>query len=126
MEEQQALDENDDIVSELNIRIQLLIKNQPRPQQLNGVKTSLLKSDATMEDPVMQDQTQADKLPSDCLLLIKKRLCSNTTMSKTTSSATKLPKLELLTFYGDIYTAMKELLGAGLCLSSRVYLKKRS
>ena len=107
-EEQQALDDNDDIVSELNIRIQRLVTLATPPvgtdtkkmvtkqltlltsklkniemsinaleddedglcaleehrdqvveikKELSGVKTSLLKSDATTEDPVMQDHT---------------------------------------------------------------------
>ena len=154
LEEQQALDDNDDMVSELNIRIQRLIalvtpstdadvmKVAPKQlklltgklkdiemsvnalededdsicaleeyrdqvgeiKELNGVKTSLLKSDVTTDDSIMQDQTQADKLAFNCLVLIKKRLRSNTA-PKTTSSeatATKLPKLELPTFHGDI------------------------
>ena len=73
-------------------------------KEWNGVKTFLLKSDVASDDSIMQDQTQADKLAFDCLVLIKKRLRSNTA-SKTTSSeaiATKLPKLELPTFHGDI------------------------
>ena len=154
-EEQQALDDNDDIVSELNIRIQRLVTLATPPvgtdtkkmvtkqltlltsnlksiemsinalednedglcaleehrdqvveikKELSGVKTSLLKSDTTTEDPVMQDHTRTEQIAFECLLSIKKRLRSHTS-SKTASSeatTTKLPKLELPTFYGDI------------------------
>ncbi len=72
--------------------------------ELNTLKSSLLNSDATPDDPVMQDQTQLDKAVFDCLLNVKKRLRSNVATPRAVSdtTATKLPKLELPTFNGNI------------------------
>ena len=52
----------------------------------------------------MRDQAQVDKAAFDCLLMIKKQLRVLTTTSTKVSeaTATKLPKLELPTFHGDI------------------------
>ena len=53
----------------------------------------------------MQTQAQVDKLAFECLFTIKKRLHSNTTDHATTgteTSVTKLPKLKVPTFHGDI------------------------
>ena len=155
-EEQQALDDNDDLISALSVRIQRLLKAAtPSPRsntvrvatkqiallqrklqeisvsvsaivdtsedcsceleeyrdqlielkaELSTLKGSLLDSDAVPDDPVMQDQARADKALFDCLLSIKKRLRSSATPHAVAGAATvtKLPKLELPTFHGDI------------------------
>jgi len=68
------------------------------------LKESLLKSDTATEDPVMRDHVRADKALFDCLLNVKKRLRLSITPRPVASesTATKLPKLELPTFHGDI------------------------
>ena len=73
-------------------------------KELNKLKTSLLNSVAEPGDPVMEDLARMDKAVFDCLLAIKKRLRSSVTSPATTggSAVTKLPKLELPTFHGDI------------------------
>lgn len=155
-EEQRSLDDNDDLVSELHIRLQRLINSATSSRtpdtvsvatkqltllraklesidastcdlddaeedsicaleeyrdQVTEIKTglsklrmSLLNSEATPDDPVMQDQARADKAAFDCLLVIKKRLRSSISSPATASetTVTKLPKLELPTFNGDI------------------------
>ena len=72
--------------------------------ELSAISTSLLSSDVPMDDPVMQTQRRTDKAVFDCLLKIKKRLrvliVNSTKPNEPT--ATKLPKLELPTFHGDI------------------------
>ena len=72
--------------------------------ELNMLKDTLLNSDASPEDSVMQDQASTDQALFKCLLSIKKRLHSATIPRTTASEATttKLPKLELPTFHGDI------------------------
>ena len=72
--------------------------------ELNLLKDTLLNSDASPEDSVMQDQASTDRALFKCLLSIKKRLRSATSPRTTASEATttKLPKLELPTFHGDI------------------------
>ena len=72
--------------------------------ELATLKTSLLTSDATTSDPIMQDHSRVEKLAFDCLLKIKKRLRTVATPSTKVNeaTATKLPKLELPTFHGDI------------------------
>ena len=61
-------------------------------------------SDAAPDEPVMKDQARADKALFDCLLSIRKRLLSSATPHAVAgaATATKLPKLELPTFHGDI------------------------
>ena len=73
-------------------------------KELSKLKTSLLNSVAEPGDPVMEDLARMDKAVFDCLLAIKKRLRSSVTSPATTggSAVTKLPKLELPTFHGDI------------------------
>jgi len=73
--------------------------------ELNKLKDSLLTTGATPDDPVMQELTSTDKMLFGFILTVKKRLHSAVTPvvdihSDTTT--TKLPKLESLTFYGDI------------------------
>ena len=155
-DEQQVLDDNDDQVSELSVRIQRLITLATKSKspdiarvanrqltllqaklesidtaihdlddteediacilegygdqvteikaELTALESSLLNSDIPTNDPVMQNQAQLDKAAFDCQLRIKKRLraltITPTKASETT--ATKLPKLELPTFHGDI------------------------
>ena len=155
-DEQQVLDDNDDQVSELSVRIQRLITLATKSKspdiarvanrqltllqaklesidtaihglddteediacilegygdqvteikaELTALESSLLNSDIPTDDPVMQNQAQLDKAAFDCQLRIKKRLraltITPTKASETT--ATKLPKLELPTFHGDI------------------------
>ena len=73
--------------------------------ELNEIKTALLSSDVTTDDPVVQAQTEVDKLTFECLLTIKKRLRSSTrahAAASSETSVTKLPKLEVPTFHGDI------------------------
>ena len=72
--------------------------------ELATLKTSLLTSDAATSDPIMQDHSRVEKLAFDCLLQIKKRLRTVATPSTKVNeaTATKLPKLELPTFHGDI------------------------
>ena len=72
--------------------------------ELNMLKDTLLNSDASPEDSVMQDQASTDWALFKCLLSIKKRLHSATSPRTTASevTTTKLPKLELPTFHGDI------------------------
>lgn len=72
--------------------------------ELATLKTSLLASDVPTDDAIMQDQTRVEKVVFDHLLKIKKRLRALAATSTKTSeaSATKLPKLELPTFHGDI------------------------
>lgn len=155
-EEQQALDDHDDIVSELSVRIQRLIASvtpstipdslklstkrltplqgklkdiessvqaldesddsvcalEEYRDQITGLKgdleeinTALLSSDVAADDPAMQAKAQVDKLVFECLLTIKKRLRSSTVTHVATSSeisASKLPKLEVPAFHGDI------------------------
>ena len=73
-------------------------------KELSKLKTSLLNSVAEPGDPVMEDLARMDKAVFDCLLAIKKRLRSSVTSPANTggSAVTKLPKLELPTFHGDI------------------------
>ena len=73
--------------------------------ELDEINTTLLSSDVAADDPVMQAKAQVDKLVFECLLTIKKCLCSSTVTHVATSSetsATKLPKLEVPAFHGDI------------------------
>ena len=73
--------------------------------ELAKLKTSLLSSEAAPDDPVMRDLSRVEKLPSDCVLTIKKHLRTIASSATTASGATpvtKLPKLELPTFHGDI------------------------
>ena len=77
--------------------------------ELTAIVSSLLKSDIHTDDPVMQAQARVDKAAFDCQLVIRKRLRTLTaTTAKSTEPkasetiATKLPKLELPTFHGDI------------------------
>ena len=88
--------------------------------ELATLKTSLLTSDAATSDPIMQDHSRVEKLAFDCLLKIKKRLRTVATPSTKVNeaTATKLPKLELPTFHGDIIIEMEELLGAILRLGA--------
>ena len=55
-------------------------------------------------DPNMEDLARMDKAVFDCLLVIKKCLRSSVAFPATAggSAVTKLPKLELPTFHGDI------------------------
>ena len=152
-EEQQALDDHDDIISELSIRIQrvitsvapsattdalklskkrlelLQVKLKDVESAVNGlegsednvwaleeyrdqitglrgeIKTALLSSDVATDDPVVRTQTEVDKLAFECMLAIKRRLRLNATTHTATiseTSVTKLPKLEVPTFHGDI------------------------
>ncbi|XP_064396444.1 uncharacterized protein LOC135343372 [Halichondria panicea] len=156
MEEQEALDENDDVVSGYSIRIQRLITaatpsttpdtirvvtkqlallqakvesvsetihtlddeeddlvytlEEYRDQmieikvELTKLNTSLLTSDAAPEDAVMRDLAKTERTVFTCIITIKKRLCSINAPAAMPSetSVTKLPKLELPTFQGDI------------------------
>lgn len=72
--------------------------------ELNELKMTLLTSAATPDDPVMQDQSRAEMAAFDCLLVIKKCLRSIPASSATAREATttKLPKLELPAFHGDV------------------------
>ena len=156
-EEQQALDNFDDRVTTLHIRIQRLIAHATPPTipdsvrvagrqlnmlqtelqsigdtvtrlgdtedgiectleeyrdrvseiktELNKLRTSLLVSDAGAD--VMTNLTTIDKLAFDSLLNIKKRMrsvASATAATPTTSetASTKLPRLEMPSFHGDI------------------------
>ena len=155
-EEQQALDDHEDIISELSIRVQRLIAfvtpsassdalklstkrltllqgklkeidtavkgmdddednicalEEYRDQiaglksELSEIKTAILGSDAGTDDPVMNAQAEVDKLAFECLLAIKKRLRSSVVgrpAASSETSATKLPKLEVPVFHGDI------------------------
>ena len=71
---------------------------------LTALESSLLNSDVPTDDPVMRNQARVDKTAFDCQLRIKKRLRALTTTPTKASeaTATKLPKLELPTFHGDI------------------------
>ena len=154
IEEQQALDEGDDQLSELSVRIERLMALASKGQdtvrvaskqlallqtklesintavsglsdteedvacileeyrdqvtevkaELASLKTTLLSSDASADDPIIQDHTRVEKLAFDRLLSIKKRIRTIiTSMPRATeTTATKLPKLELPTFHGDI------------------------
>ena len=72
--------------------------------ELAALKTSLLASDVPTDDLIMQDQAQVEKIVFDHLLTIKKRLraLAATSTKATEASTTKLPKLELPMFHGDI------------------------
>ena len=72
--------------------------------ELTVLESSLLNSDVPTDDPVMQNQARVDKAAFDCQLMIKKHLRALTTTPIKASEATvtKLPKLELPTFHGDI------------------------
>ena len=72
--------------------------------ELTALNASLLSSDVPAEDPIMHNQAQVDKAAFDCLLKIKKRLraLTPTPTKASETSTTKLPKLELPTFHGDI------------------------
>ena len=72
--------------------------------KLTALESSLLNSDIPTDDPVMQNQAQLDKAAFDCQLRIKKRLRAliTTPTKASETTATKLPKLELPTFHGDI------------------------
>lgn len=72
--------------------------------ELCRLKDDLLSSDASPEGLVMQNLTSTDKSLFKCLLAIKKRLRSAVTPRAAVSdtTTTKLPKLELPTFHGDI------------------------
>ena len=159
-EEQQELDQQEDIFSALNIRIQHLLSHATSSRisdsvrvagrqlallqtdlqsicdtvtglddkedgiecileeyrdrageikaELAKLRTSLLSSET--EDAVMTDLTRVEKLSFDCLLIVKKRIRSIASTTATAaspagtsgSSTTKLPKLELPSFHGDI------------------------
>lgn len=154
-EEQQALDDADDIVSALDLRIQrLLLQAAPRTvpesiriagrqlallltdlQSIKGavteladddddgiectleeyrnrvsevkaelakLKSSLLIAEASPDDTVMTDLIKVDKLAFDCLVAVKKRLRSVNSTAASETTSTKLPKLELPNFHGDI------------------------
>ena len=72
--------------------------------ELSAISTSLLSSDVPTDDPVMQTQARTDKAVFDCLLKVKKQLRVLIVNSTKPNEpiATKLPKLELPTFHGDI------------------------
>ena len=72
--------------------------------ELALLKTSLLASDIPTDDPIMQDHAWAEKVVFDHLLKIKKchRALAATSTKANEASTTKLPKLELPTFHGDI------------------------
>ena len=72
--------------------------------ELSMLKTSLMASDVPTDNPIMQDQARVEMVLFDHLLKIKKHLRGLvTTPTKTTEDfATKLPKLKLPTFHGDI------------------------
>lgn len=72
--------------------------------ELSKLKMSLLNSKAAPGDPIMEDQAKAEKTVFDCLLGIKKCLRSIVASPAPASEATvtKLPKLELPAFHGDI------------------------
>ena len=72
--------------------------------ELAMLKTSLLASDVPTDDPIMQDQTLGERVVFGHLLKIKKHLrgLATTPTKATEAFATKLPKLELPTFHGDI------------------------
>ena len=156
VDEQQTLDDTEDQVSELSVRIQRLITlaaastdgkvvqvatkqlrlsytkldfidaavrdvddaeedvvctlEEHRDQvtevktELATLKASLLSFDVAADNPIMQEQARTEKAAFDCILRIKKRLrvLNATTTKLSESPATKLPKLELPTFHGDI------------------------
>ena len=72
--------------------------------ELAMLKTYLLASDVPTDDPIIQDQARVERLVFDHLLKIKKRLrgLATTPTKATEAFATKLSKLELPTFHGDI------------------------
>ena len=72
--------------------------------EMTALESSLLNSYVPTDDPVMQNQARVDKAAFDCQLRIKKHLRALTTTPTKASeaTATKLPKLELPTFHGDI------------------------
>lgn len=174
-EEQQALDDYEDSISELDVRIQRLMKSASNPDkigvatkqltllsakltyieasvhdvddseddskcvleeyraqlvdikdELSELKMNLLKSEATPDDPVMQEQARTEKAVFDNLLLIKKRLCSSTASPTTASEATvtKLPKLELPAFHGDMLLWRN--IFVFWCTIEQVFPRKRS
>ena len=72
--------------------------------ELITLKTTLLTSDLSTDNSIVRDQARMEKVVFDHLLKIKKRLRALTAISTkaTEASATKLPKLDLPTFHGDI------------------------
>lgn len=90
-----AIDDDEDALEEYRDQLVEL------RAELNELRDPLLTSEVTLDDPIVVEQSRADKKLFDCLVNIKKRLRSRTT-STTEATSTKLPKLELPTFNGDI------------------------
>lgn len=94
-----TLDDEEDLVYTLEEYRDQMIEIKVELTQLN---TSLLTSEAAFEDAVMRDLTKTVRTVFTCIIAIKKRLRSINAAMLSESSVTKLPKLGLPTFHGDI------------------------
>ncbi len=97
-----TLDDEEDLVYTLEEYRDQMIEIKVELTQLN---TSLLTSEAAFEDAVMRDLTKTERTVFTCIIAIKKCLRSINAPAAmlSESSVTKLPKLGLPTFHGDIW-----------------------